>query len=228
MTETWYPAASQRPGPPSKQGYPGYPNRNAIAGVVLHSMDGFYATGGLNMLDNSGQSWHFSILLDGSVVQHYPLEAQCYQAGIASINRRTIGIEHEGVHSFRLDPLTEPQIQASVALCNWIAGLPSAFALVRGDTLFLHKDLGTSECPGVRFDGVLDRWLGAPPSLYPVPDVTWQQEGWAAVADAPWAHNYPLRARTVRPGANIQLLRDGRSPDGYEEFHLRIEDYEGE
>lgn len=159
-----YPGATWRPGPANKQGYSDG-NRNRIEGIVLHSMDGFYATGGINILDNGPTSWHFSITSDGKVFQHYELEAVCWHAGDANQNRRLIGIEHEGVHSFRLDPITEAQIQASVALCQWIANIPQAWPIVRGQTIYEHRDLGTSECPGERFTPVWSRWTGQQPPL---------------------------------------------------------------
>jgi hypothetical protein len=161
---TRYPDAEWFPGPAGKQGYAGHVNQNAMAGMVLHSMDGFWATGGTNILLNGSTSWHFSILRSGKVLQHYELEAQTYHCGIASQNRRLIGIEHEAVHGFThsTNNITEAQIAASVKLCQWIAAIPIAYALKRGETLFLHKDLGTSECPGTLFDGILERWTGAP------------------------------------------------------------------
>lgn len=170
-----YPKATWYGGPPAKQGYPGYPSGNAISGIVLHSMDGNWDTGGVNILINGGTSWHFSVLRDGAVLQHYELEAECWHSGNASINRRTIGIEHEGYHSpeygHGVESLTEAQIQSSVELCEWIADIPVAWKIERGTTLFLHKDLGTSECPGTRFDNIIERWTMPEPdtsTLLPV------------------------------------------------------------
>jgi murein DD-endopeptidase MepM/ murein hydrolase activator NlpD len=66
-----------------------------------------------------------------------------------------------------------------------------------------------------------------PPVVYPVPDVQWVAQGWGAEGASPWEHRYPLRAKTVKPGALINLVRDGRDADGWELFHLEVEDYEG-
>lgn len=187
---TRYADAIWRPGPVHKQGYPNYPNQNAIAGIVLHSMDGYYATGGVNVLDNGGTSWQFSITNDGTVYQHYELEACCWHSGNASQNRRTIGIEHEGVHSFRLDALTEAQIQASVKLCLWIAALPNAYALKRGETIFEHRDFGTSECPGERFTPIWSRWTDSQPD---------QSPGWSEHVPQP---TVMLEQADVYPGTN--------------------------
>lgn len=60
---------------------------------------------------------------------------------------------------------------------------------------------------------------------YAVPDVQWVPQGWGAEGASPWAHVYPMRARTARAGAYIGLERDGRDSDGYELFRLVVEDY---
>lgn len=224
-TLTRYPDAEWVPGPQHKQGYQGYPPQNACAGVVLHGMDGYYATGGLNMLMNSGQSWHFSILFDGSVKQHYELEAQCYQSGNASMNRRTIGIEHEGTHSIPpFHALTEAQIQASVKLCKWIAARPVQFNLVHKETLWLHKDLGTSECPATRFDSVLHRWLTPqePQYSYDIPQfyIDWRGKG-----AQEWINVWEGRAHTTQENQVIDLIRERRE-NGIEYFRIEIHDWQ--
>ena len=95
-----YPGATQRPGPAWKV----WPTANAIAGVILHSMEGAEA-GAWSVLDGPLQaSWHFSVMRDGRVFQHYPLDASPWHAGSRAQNVRLVGIEHEGQAG---EPLTD-------------------------------------------------------------------------------------------------------------------------
>lgn len=175
----------------SKYGYDGYGSGNAIAGVVLHSMDGNYATGGVNVLLNTQQSWHFSILRDGQVLQHYDLERQCYHTGVGGANRKYIGIEHEGYHEAGPpEPIYEAQIKASVELVQWIANIPVAWPVELNHTLFEHKFFGTSSCPGNRFDGILERWT----------DTTNE--------DPNHANNYDVGLERLKLEEMIRIIRD--------------------
>lgn len=117
---TWYPKAIVRPGPASKTGY-GTLQVNAKRGVVCHSMVGFFA-GAMAELDKLERraSWHFSILRDGRVFQHYDTDKITWHAGSVWGNSRFIGVEHEGGFSPENEPLTDAQREASVALVKWI------------------------------------------------------------------------------------------------------------
>lgn len=66
-------------------------------------------------------SWHFSVLQDGRVFQHYPIESVAWHAGSKTWNEKLIGIEHEGgAEPFYGEPLTEPQYQATLRLTLWL------------------------------------------------------------------------------------------------------------
>jgi hypothetical protein len=154
-----YPSAIQRPGPAGKV----WPDRNAQVGVILHSMEGSLA-GAYTVLDDvsltptgayAAASWHFSVCKDGTVYQHYPIEASPFHAGNHDANRKLIGIEHEGGPPGNLgEELTEVQFQASYALCVWLGqqggfepshdrpGLPR--------TLFEHNEWTQTACPNGR------------------------------------------------------------------------------
>ena len=153
-----YPHAIQRPGPAGKT-WSTLGDRNAIGGVVLHSMQGSYE-GALTVLDDESvteqnayraASWHFSITKDGTVYQHYPVESAPFHAGSRYWNDRLIGIEHEGGAPGNLaEPLTEAQYAASIALVRWIArigGWP-----VEGGRLYAHNQVTATSCPSGRID----------------------------------------------------------------------------
>lgn len=148
-----YPAAVWRPGAASKTGYAGS-EVNAADGLVCHSMAG-HAAGAMSVLDDPLRraSWHFSVLRDGSVWQHYDTLAVAWHCGSRAWNERTVGIEHEGGHDPADEPLTDPQLRASVALVRWLAsehGIP----LRRRDGLWEHREVAPpadpTSCPSNR------------------------------------------------------------------------------
>lgn len=141
-----YPAATQHPGPPSKTGYPGL-SVNACTGVACHSMVG-YVGGALAELDKLERraSWHFSVLRDGTVLQHYDSTAIAWHAGSPPWNTRLIGIEHEGGFSPTDEPLTPAQLAASVTLVRWLSAT-HGFPLRRGDGLWEHHEIAPATDP---------------------------------------------------------------------------------
>lgn len=139
-----YPGATWRPGPDWKT----WGQTNAGAGVLLHSMEG-YETGAWSVLDGMSQaSWHFSVMRDGRVFQHYDLNEGCWHAGGKASNERFIGIEHEGRKG---EPLTDAQRGASVALVRWIAA-EKGWVMQRGTTLLEHREApgAATTCPNGR------------------------------------------------------------------------------
>lgn len=144
-----YPSAIQRPGPVDKV----WPDVNQRLGVICHSMEG-YEAGAWSQLDGPAEaSWHFSVMQDGRVFQHYPLEASPWHAGTHPQNARLIGVEHEGVKG---QPLTPAQVIASVGLVNWIGvqcgWTPSRDAVRK--TLWEHREVpgSSTTCPNGRID----------------------------------------------------------------------------
>lgn len=110
--------------------------RNKPVAVVLHVMEGWASTARQWALSGHyGASWHYTVALDGSVMQHLEHRDGGYHAGIASppaptptwslwqgstvnVNNYTIGIEHEGFSGNGFPPA---QAAASKALCQWLA-----------------------------------------------------------------------------------------------------------
>lgn len=122
-TETWLPFAVKHPGPVNKLGYGGvkYRQLGEIEGEVKHSTEGSLqaAFGELDKLTR-GASWHGTIDHDGTLYQHYPLEAICWHAGDAGDrshdtsllgNLTLLGWEHvdriNGVQLATLTPAAE-------------------------------------------------------------------------------------------------------------------------
>lgn len=144
--ELWYPGAIRRAGP----AYKVYAGLNAVAGVTLHSMEGSIG-GALTVLDGGrAASWCFSVQKNGLVQQHYPLNAATWHAGDAEWNARLVGIEHEGV---AFDPLTAPQLKASLALVRWVArqgGWKPTRLPAASRTLWEHRETHQTQCPSGR------------------------------------------------------------------------------
>ena len=119
-----------------------YYDQNVPEAVVLHVAQGWegtirtWAAAGY-----TGASWHYTVCLDGRVLQHIDHNHGGYHAGIAqlrpdgrpnpppewklwkgwgvNVNRYTIGIEHEGFSGKQMPPA---QMAASRGLCRWLAG----------------------------------------------------------------------------------------------------------
>ncbi len=153
---TTYPNAVFEAGPPSKQNG----GLNPVRGAVCHSMVGPYSAAKARLDDavtaGGRASWHYSVLQSGEVIQHYGNEARCWHAGSA-YNNSTVGIEHEG-GGYHADgspnysePLTPPQLAASVALVRWLSQTHN-FPLVRGVGLWEHNEVSgaPTACPSGR------------------------------------------------------------------------------
>lgn len=152
-----YPPALQRPGPRGKL----WLDPNLMNGVILHSAEG-YEAGLWSQLDNVDvdsqgnylipASWHFSIMYDGRVFQHYPINESPWHAGSRAWNTRLIGIEHEGVAG---EPLTPDQQNESFELVMWIAqqGLWTPSRDIYYRTLYEHNEVNPqTDCPSERID----------------------------------------------------------------------------
>ena len=124
--DEWPPFALRLPGPPGKIGYG--TEHSPKRGEVKHSAGG-YEHAMLSILANPGNgvSWHYSVMQDGRVFAHYPLTANCWHAGDSDVdggvsaNIDLVGVEHEGgAPGNESDPLTDAQIEATVALTRWM------------------------------------------------------------------------------------------------------------
>lgn len=142
MSKTWYPKATQRDGPASKQGYGSHPQRalGEIGGIVGHSMEGSLsaALGELDKLDRRA-SWAFSNPKVGPMLQHYPLESVVWTNGSLESNVKFIGIEHEGVAG---ELINENQRQNLAGLLAWLLTvLPNVHAWTRNVTVWEHREM---------------------------------------------------------------------------------------
>lgn len=139
-----YPGATWRPGAAWKS----WGATNAGAGVLMHSMEGTEA-GAWSVLDgNAMASWHFSVMTDGRVFQHYDLDQSCWHAGGKASNERFIGIEHEGKKG---EPLTDQQLASSTGLVRWLSQ-ELGWEPVRGVTMLEHREApgAATTCPNGR------------------------------------------------------------------------------
>jgi len=141
----FYPNATWRAGPSEKRGYPGV-TTNAARGVVCHSMVGYLA-GAMARLDSADRaSWHFSVLQNGTVLQHYNTADVTWHCGSREWNQKLIGIEHEGGYDPVDEPLTVPQRDASVTLVRWLAR-EHGFPLERQVSLWEHHEIAPPSDP---------------------------------------------------------------------------------
>lgn len=162
----WYPGPTDKVNPWPRIG----------KGAVLHSAEGSLGAALARLEDDAlpapGQpdlrvSWHFTVALDGTILQHYELEAQTWHA-TATGNPYYVGIEHEG--SVATGPETDAQVQSDIRLCRWIASVDGWPAFTRdgdGRTLWEHNQLFATACPSGRI-----RWPDILKELnMPTPDV---------------------------------------------------------
>ena len=141
-----YPDAIWSPGPAGNI----YAGANPAQGVVCHSVEGNYSDAytPIDTMRERQVSWHFTIMQDGSVWQHYALSARCWHSGGRG-NFSAIGIEHEGRKG---EPLTPLQLAASVRLVRWIAE-QGGWRMGRdnpGRTLWEHHEISGTSCPNGR------------------------------------------------------------------------------
>lgn len=100
---------------------------NPVAGFVAHSAEGWEAYLRSNPPQTAAvggrKSWHLSNLLDGRLLQHYPIYAQCWASGATLPNNSFVAMEHEGVAPVPLTPAqtrtTTLVIQELAAIGGW-------------------------------------------------------------------------------------------------------------
>src|SRR5438045_885991 len=155
MDANWCPFAIRHEGPAAKTG-----GLRSGKGAVLHSAEGPLAASFRILSLTSGarpsdwqKSWHFTVAQDGSLFQHYPVDAMTWHAGPRA-NPFYVGIEHEGVAG---EVLADRQLEASARLLAWIAGVegwPGPAGGWRGAAagrlLFEHNEFMATACPSGR------------------------------------------------------------------------------
>ncbi len=131
INDGWLDWTQRVPGPDDKR----YPERNAIAGIVAHSMVGAYAGAASRLFsterdadrtytEDAAASWHFSVLQSGIVLQHYPLDASCWASGSRDANTRFVAVEAEGGGpGNEREPLTDAQLEAWVRIVRDVSAL---------------------------------------------------------------------------------------------------------
>ena len=159
MSDGWLDFCIRLDGPKEKQGYPGVPYGplEEKEGEVDHSTEGplSAALGELNKLERQA-SWHFTVPKAGPPLQHYPLEAITWHAGLPGDRRQDtslignltlIGVEHV---DWPDDVLNANQLYWSAELtkafrrlCPRIAARPPALRV----NLWEHNWLSATSCP---------------------------------------------------------------------------------
>ncbi len=160
MTATWCDFAERVDGAAGKVN----PGTLHATGAVLHSAEGYEASM-ISIVQSlhSGVSWHFSVMKDGRLLEHYPLEAKCWHAHAVG-NEHYIGIEHEGVAG---EPETDEQVGTDIRLLAWLGETLGWPAFERGAQLFEHHEVpgNATACPSGRID-----WLRILKGLTPMPE----------------------------------------------------------
>lgn len=151
---TWISWARWHPGPADKV----YMEPNRHEGVVVHSVEG-WLTGAFSELARPDRkaSWHFTVALDGTLYQHFSLDAACWASGNREANTRYVAVEAEGVQD---SPLTEAQKRTLNRLFDEIEdGWGIEISRAAG-TLLKHNEVATkwqphsggTQCPSARYE----------------------------------------------------------------------------
>lgn len=151
----WIDWADHFPGPGNKV----YELPNLGLGLVLHSVEGWYAGAiGELMKPERKASWQFTLKLDGTLVQHYPVTASCWASGNLTANVSFWSMELEGVQP---TPINDAQMMTAEALfAEWEEW--SGKKATRDEpnkTLWLHREVATrwepnggpTACPSERY-----------------------------------------------------------------------------
>lgn len=113
--------------------------------IVDHWMAGTFAGADARFRDpNAVVSAHFGVLRTGRIVQWVALEDTAYHAGNFEVNRRSVGIEHEGGPDVEF---TEIQYAATAWLHRYLAD-QYAFEPAVDGTVFGHRAIVPTQCPG--------------------------------------------------------------------------------
>ncbi len=162
MTLTWCDFAERVDGAAGKVN----PGTLYATGAVLHSAEG-PEDSMISIVQSlhSGVSWHFSVMKDGRLLEHYPIEAKCWHAHAVG-NEHYIGIEHEGVAG---EPETDEQVGTDIRLLAWLGETLSWSGFERGVQLWEHHEVpgNATACPSgrIRWDDII---VGLQPPAPPV------------------------------------------------------------
>lgn len=99
--------ASERvPGPPDKH----YGQQDEHKGIVCHSMAGSYVNALARLMGPDRASWKGSILLDGRLIQHYPMDYSTWTSGAPVDNIAFDAFETEGA---------QPELFTDAQIATW-------------------------------------------------------------------------------------------------------------
>lgn len=150
----WFDWSIREPGPPEKV----YPQRNAMQGMALHSMEGSYA-GSLSRLKGTDEaSWCLSVKVDGVLVQHYPVTASCWASGNSKANTTLVSCELEGRAGTPANPAQVGTLMRVARELGSFAGWEPKRS-EPGRTLHEHREVwdwatpnaGPTSCPSGRY-----------------------------------------------------------------------------
>ncbi len=146
----WYENAIRDPAPEWKTGY-SFLSLNLRQGAVYHSMVGAFAAARARLFGDDRASWHFSVLKDGTIYQHYPIDRVAWHAGTVDANGKYIGIEHEGGAAPNYsEPLTPAQYRSTLGLTLWLMKACSWPEFRVGVQGMEHNWLYPTACPSGR------------------------------------------------------------------------------
>jgi LysM repeat protein len=179
----WLDWAVRAPGPEDKV----YAAANSAIGYVPHSAVGFYSGWASRLFAtnrrpdgrytaNAAVSVHGWIAYDGSVTQHYPLNASCWASGSEYPNTNFVAFENEGGFNPTDEPLTPAQVQSNVRIIRdlaqwrgWQGFRRPADAQDTTANLYEHRECvrwgsEPTACPSGRipWDRILAELSGAP------------------------------------------------------------------
>ena len=141
----WADWAVRRDGPSWKA----YPYGNYGLGIVWHSMEG-WLSGSLAELDKPSRyaSWMFSLDLDGTLYQHYPVNTSCWASGNEFANVNWWSCELSGVQSMPINP---KQLSTALSLISEWESYSGLQAYRSGDpstqTMHEHREVDTISTP---------------------------------------------------------------------------------
>ena len=154
VTSGWLDWAERDPGPADKV----YRQENAAIGYIPHSMVGWMAGWRSRLFSTdrredgrytpyAAASVHGAILLNGSVIQHYPFTASCWASGSFAANTQFVAFENEGGPPGKeSEPFTDEQVTSNVRIIRelaawkgWTPRRPTG-KQDRGATLYEHRE----------------------------------------------------------------------------------------
>lgn len=141
----WFDFAVREPGPPGRRQL----FNNTLEYITFHSMEG--NRGGYSVfyddVNRPGIAWHGTIGKDGTLYQHYPVEAGLYHGG-GFANTRSPGFELEG---FSYETITDPQKRIVKLIINNLEEHLNRELTRENGGIKEHRELAGTECPSERY-----------------------------------------------------------------------------